>query len=231
HKASVVAGDRQFDAVGGEEGFGELDGVAVGVFVEGAGGQHDGAGGEAEQRQHGGVGVAGGDGGGAAQVVRDAVAGGRGGDRAGGGKGVGEAVETGSVEPVGGTGQRPSVGFGQRVELQHRCAGSDAEDVGDDGVGWNDRCGEQAVVAVARLTFEIGREPGAAAHRVGDAAAVLDEGAASLLGAQHAFLHQGCDGAAYRVAVDAERFGERDFGRQLFALGELPGGDGVADTV
>ena len=64
------------------------------------------------------------------------------------------------------------------------------------------------------------REPRPRLDRIGDAPR-LDEGAAAALGAHQAAFRQRRDGAAHRVAVDAEAVGDIDLARKLAARLEV----------
>ena len=60
--------------------------------------------------------------------------------------------------------------------------------------------------------------------------AVIEKGAAALLGAQDAFFLERCDGGADRVPVDAEAGRQFRLGRKPL-IGRQPGEDRLADLV
>jgi hypothetical protein len=64
------------------------------------------------------------------------------------------------------------------------------------------------------LIFKSGGEARATADRVAQALAVVEEGAAALLGAQEAFLFERRDCGAHRVPVDPETGGQFRLRRQ-----------------
>src|SRR4051812_38979733 len=82
-----------------------------------------------------------------------------------------------------------------------------------------------------RLAVEPGREACARADRIGEAPALLDERAATLLAAQHALMHQRGDRLAHRVTVDAEPPRQLMFRRQLARAVIEPAADIGADIV
>src|SRR5262245_29544882 len=91
--------------------------------------------------------------------------------------------------------------------------------------------GKQRAATLADLAFETRREAGAGGDRVGEPLALGDEGAAALLGAQHALLDQRGDRGPHRVAVDAEALRQLSLGRQPPAIAERARRDADPDAV
>ena len=91
--------------------------------------------------------------------------------------------------------------------------------------------GLQSTATLAGLAGQALRKAGAAAHRIAQPLAPLDEGAAALFDPQNAFAGQGGDGIAHRMAIDVETFGQSDFARQRLLIIELAGADRYTDLV
>ena len=84
---------------------------------------------------------------------------------------------------------------------------------------------------VLRLSGKTFGKPRPPAYAVGEPPRFVDEGAAALLGAYHAFLRQHGESPANRVPVGGKPFGENGFGRQLLAAGELAADNVEPDVV
>jgi hypothetical protein len=159
-----------------------------------------------------------------AEIIQNPEAFQREGDRAAFRIGFFDAGETRCIKEDRRPGDRPPVRFGQRFQPHHLRVFGKPERLRRPLVGGLQRVAEQNAAPVLRLSPQALRKAGPHADRIGKAPPSFDEGAAPLLGAQHALLHQRGDRAAHGMAVDAEPLGQRHFRRQ--AIRELAGTDG-----